>query len=359
MPFKMIVAPHLRGSNTTSKFMFNVILAMIPAILVATFFFGWGVLTNIIISCIAGVIVETIALKLRKHSLKKYLSDGSVLVTGTLLGIAIPQLAPWWLPVVGMIMAIGIAKHLYGGLGYNPFNPAAVGYVVMLISFPKEMSQWVAPDWMGQFDAGNLGIIDTLNAVFFREFPAEKSLDMLTGASPIDLIKGQLKMGIPFPEIFGATKDENRAVLGMFVGKGWEWVNVSLLIGGIYMIYKKVISWHIPAGMLGSLFILSGIFYLTSSKGGYMPPHYHIFSGGIMLGAFFIATDPVTTATSNLGKLIFGIGAGTITFLIRTWGSFPDGIAFAVLLMNLSAAYIDHFTVPKPYGYQKKAKGDK
>ncbi len=348
MPFKMIVAPHLRGSNTTSKFMFSVIVAMVPAIFVATFFFGWGVLTNIFIACISGLVFETIALKLRKHALKKYLSDGSVLVTATLLGIAIPQLAPWWLIVVGMFMAVVIAKHLYGGLGYNPFNPAAVGYVVLLISFPKEMSQWITPEWMGQFQPDHLSFIDTLNAVFCNKFPDAGSIDLLTHASPIDFIKGQLKLGTSISDIH--TK---YSMWGSLFGKGWEWVNFSLLLGGIYMIYKRVITWHIPAGMLGTILLMSAIVWSINPEQA-MNPLMHIFSGGIMLGAFFIATDPVTTATSNLGKLIFGIGAGAITFTIRTWGGYPDGIAFAILLMNLSAAYIDNYTVPKVYGYQKK-----
>ncbi|THB71849.1 MAG: RnfABCDGE type electron transport complex subunit D [Gammaproteobacteria bacterium] len=351
MPFQMIAAPHLRGPNTTSKYMFKVVIGLIPGIIAATYFFGWGVLTNIVVANIAALLFETIALKLRKHSLKKYLTDGSAIVTATLLGIAIPQLSAWWLPVVGVFMAIVIAKHLYGGLGYNPFNPAAIGYVVLLISFPKEMSQWATPDWLGPVSPDKLSFAETLGIVFCNTIPDTTSLDLLTHASPLDFLKGQLKLGLEIPQIIGKDPE----MWGSFAGKGWEWMNVALLIGGLYMIWKKVITWHIPVGMLGSILILSAIVYVISPETA-VNPIYHIFSGGIMLGAFFIATDPVTSCTSVKGRLFFGIGAGALTYIIRTWGGYPDGIAFAVLLMNLSAPYIDRFTIPTIYGAKKAEK---
>ncbi len=351
MPFQMIAAPHLRGPNTTSKYMFKVIIGLIPGIIAATYFFGWGVLTNIAIANIAALIFEAIILKLRKHSLKKYLTDGSAIVTATLLGIAIPQLSAWWLPVVGVFMAIVIAKQLYGGVGYNPFNPAAIGYVVLLISFPKEMSQWVAPEWLGPVAANKLSFAQTLGVVFLDKIPDTTSLDLLTHASPLDFMKGQLKLGLDISQIL----DKDPQMWGAFAGKGWEFVNLALLLGGIFMIWKKVITWHIPVGMLGAILVFSTIVYAISPDMA-VNPIYHIFSGGIMLGAFFIATDPVTSCTSVKGRLVFGIGAGTLTFIIRTWGGYPDGIAFAVLLMNLSAPYIDRFTIPTIYGAKKAEK---
>ncbi len=351
MAFQMIAAPHLRGPNTTSKYMFKVVYGLIPGIIAATYFFGWGVLTNIAIAVTAALFFEAIALKLRRHALQKYLCDGSAVVTATLLGMAIPQLSAWWVPVVGVFMAIVIAKHLYGGLGYNPFNPAAIGYVVLLISFPKEMSQWVSPDWLGPVSPDKLSFAQTLGVVFLDKIPDTTSLDLLTHASPLDYLKGQLKLGLDVSAIVKSDPE----MWGTFSGKGWEWVNIALLFGGIYMIWKKVITWHIPVGMIGSIIALASIVYAISPETA-VNPLIHITSGGIMLGAFFIATDPVTSCASTKGRLIFGIGAGSLTYIIRTWGGYPDGIAFAVLLMNLSAPYIDRFTVPTIYGAKTGAK---
>jgi electron transport complex protein RnfD len=342
MPFILTNAPHLRSSNTTQRVMFDVLIGLIPGLLVATLFFGWGVLTNVLLGCLSAVLFEAICLTLRKRDVRTYLLDGSALVTGALLGFAIPQLSPWWLIVVGTFFAIVIAKQVYGGIGYNPFNPAAVGYVILLISFPMYMSQWVRP-----FSPEALSFIDTLRVVFTGYRPPAEVFDLITHASPIDYVKMQLSMGVSIKEIYSEP-----VIWGLFAGRGWEMVNLALAVGGGYLIWRKVITWHIPAALLGTLFVLAALFWMLNPEGR-MGPITHLFSGGIMLGAFFIATDPVTAATSNLGRLYYAAGIGLLTFLIRTWGGYPDGIAFAVLIMNMSAALIDKYTIPKVYGYRK------
>ena len=326
--------------------MVDVLIGLIPAIIVATFFFSWGVLTNIVLGIISALVFEAICLKLRDRPVLTFLSDGSAMVTGALLGIAIPQLAPWWLVVVGIFCAIVVAKQMYGGIGYNPFNPAAVGYVVLLISFPKEMSQWITP-----YSSDALSFADTMRVVFTGYEPAPAVMDLITHASPIDYVKTQLKMGLMMDEIY-----REPVMWGAFAGKGWEFVNLALMAGGLWLIWRKVITWHIPVAMLGAVGLMALIVWGISPDAA-MNPITHLFSGGIMLGAFFIATDPVSAATSNKGRLIYAAGIGLITYIIRTWGGYPDGIAFAVLLMNMSAAMIDNYTVPRVYGFQKS--GDK
>lgn len=343
MAFLLHKAPHLRSKRNTQAVMLDVLIGLVPAILVATFFFGWGVLLNILIGMVAAVSFEAICLWLRGKSLKTFLFDGSAMVTGALLGFAIPQLSPWWLVVTGCFFAIVIAKQVYGGLGYNPFNPAAVGYVVLLICFPMLMSQWLAPG-----TPETLSFIDTLRVVFTGyQLPVE-TYDIITQASPLDFAKMQLKMGVNLTTILS----DSAIWGGIIAGKGWEFVNLAVLAGGIFLLWRKVITWHIPVALLGTLFVLSTIFHLINPE-QMLGPINHLLSGGIMLGAFFFATDPVTAATSNLGRLYYAAGIGLLTFLIRTFGGYPDGIAFAILLMNVCAPLIDKYTIPRVYGYQK------
>lgn len=335
-------SPHIHADITIRTLMFRVLTALLPASIAYTYFFGWGLLINIAITAITAYACEAAMLKMRGRPLRPFLSDLSVLVTAVLLALCIPSLAPWWIPVIGAIFAVVIAKHLYGGLGYNPFNPAMVGYIVLLVSFPKEMTAWPPPYALNDLD---VGFLSTLAAVFTDALPDELPLDAITSATPLDTIKTQLGLSKTVGEIVASS-----TIFGNFGGAGWEWVGSWLFLGGIWLIYKKVITWHIPLAMLGSLFTMALLFFLVDAD-SYSSPMFHLFSGAAMIGAFFIATDPVTACTSVRGYLIYGAGIGILTYIIRVWGGYPDGVGFAVLLMNMAAPTIDYYTQPRVYGH--------
>ena len=242
-------------------------------------------IVNLFLASITALICEALMLWLRKRPLREFITDYSAIVTAFLLALALPPFVPWWITVLGTAFAIIVAKHLYGGLGYNLFNPAMVGYAVLLISFPLQMSDW--------------SII----------------LDTVSGATPLETMKTELR---------------------------WEWINAAFLVGGCWLLYKRIITWHIPVAMLVSLIIISGIFFLINPN-LYPSPLFHLLSGATIMAAFFIATDPVTAATSNKARLIYAAGIGILIYVIRTWGAYPDAVAFAVLLMNMAAPTIDYY----------------
>lgn len=345
MRFKTASSPHHTPMNSVDKVMRRVLIALIPGTIASAYFFGYGVLINILLASIVALSCEALMLTIRKRPLKPYLLDNSALVTACLLALALPQLAPWWLTTIATAFAIIVAKHLYGGLGFNPFNPAMVGYVVAIISFPKEMTQWVPP--LVDFSTG-MGFTDTLQIIFTGTIPANMSWDSITMATPLDTMKTQLGLELSIKDIH--EHELYGPLFGHVSGVGWEWINGLFLLGGLWLATTGVIDWRIPAGLLGSLLLLSNSFALYDYA-SYVPPTFHLFSGGIMLAAFFIATDPVTASTTPRGRWLFGIGIGFFIFVIRTWGGYPDGIAFAVLLMNMTAPLLDYYTMPRAYGH--------
>ncbi|HEY0634973.1 MAG TPA: electron transport complex subunit RsxD [Gammaproteobacteria bacterium] len=337
-----ISSPHVHGDNSVSRVMLLVALALLPAYGAHLWLFGWGLLINVIVITAAAFATEAVMVKLRGRDALATLQDGSALLSALLLAIAMPPLAPWWLGVVGIAFAMIFAKHLFGGLGQNSFNPAMVAYVVLLISFPVQMTSWSAPLSMQEQP---LTLAQSLDYSFTGQLPAGSTLDTLTHATTLDQMKTEVKRGYTVSETFGAP------VFGAVAGKGWEIINGLLLLGGLWLLWKRIISWHVPVAMLATLFLLAGLFHLINP--GYYPgPLFHIFSGGALLGAFFIATDPVTCATSVRGRLLFGCGVGLFTYVIRTWGGYPDGVAFSVLLMNMAAPAIDYFTQPRVFGHK-------
>ncbi|WP_455222636.1 electron transport complex subunit RsxD [Kaarinaea lacus] len=340
----VVSAPFIDSQQTIAVVMRQVIYALIPGIAVAVYFFGWGVLTNVVIACGGALLWEFLSLYLRKRPVIPFLSDTSAVLTAILLGIALPPMAPWWLLLVGTFFAIVVAKQLYGGLGYNTLNPAMAGYAVLMISFPLEMSTWIAPVTLPAMD---LGFVETLTFVFLNELPSSIPLDTLTSATPLDYIRMEIGRGALFSDI------KTSAVVGVFAGRGAEWINLAILMGGIWLWYKKLITWHIPVTVLASLAGLAGASHMYAPD-QYAGPLFHLFSGATMLCAFFIATDPVTAATTPLGKLFYGMGIGILIFIIRTWGGYPDAVAFAVLLMNFTAPLLDQYTVPRNYGSRRK-----
>ena len=345
MKFKTSSSPHLQSGNSVEQVMRKVLIAMIPGTAATVYFFGWGVLINIFLACMVAVSCEILMLYIRKRSIKTYINDNSALLTACLLALALPQLAPWWLTTIATAFAIIVGKHLYGGLGFNPFNPAMAGYVVAIISFPKEMTQWVPPIIEGY---NLLSFTETMQVIFFATLPINETWDSITMATPLDTLKTQLGLQLSINDI--REHQLYGPMFGSIGGLGWEWINGLFLGGGLWLAIKRVIDWRIPAGVLLALFFLSNSFALYDYA-SYTPPTFHLFSGGIMLCAFFIATDPITASTTTKGRWMYGIGIGFFIFIIRTWGGYPDGIAFAVLLMNMAVPLLDYYTMPRAFGH--------
>jgi electron transport complex protein RnfD len=333
-------APHFPSHATVSRVMLQVIVALLPAIAAHTWFFGPGILIQIFLAVGFAVGFEAIMLKWRKKPLRLFLGDFSAIVTAVLFALCIPPLAPWWIALTGMLFAIVVAKHLYGGLGHNVFNPAMVGYVVVLISFPQALTAWLPPVTLASVD---LGLADSLVTIFSGQPPPPLSWDAITGATPLDAIRTGLASGKMVSEA------RQLPIFGDYGGLGWEWIANWYAVGGLWLLWRRIISWHVPAAMIGSVFLLGMVGYLADSGSNPMPLD-HVFSGALMIGAFFIATDPVSGCASNRGRLVFGMGVGIITLLIRRWGGYPDGVAFAVLLMNMAAPLIDRYTRPRIFG---------
>lgn len=336
MILQQVSSPHLHAARSTEEIMLRVLLALVPGIITMAHFFGSGVFTNLVVACVAAVLCESICLRLRKRPVLIYLKDYSAVVTAVLLALALPPYSPWWLITIGTVAAIGLAKHIFGGLGNNPFNPAMVGYVVLLISFPVQMTQWTAPSTL----AANPTVWDSLLAMVGAE-----TYDAVTMATPLDLIRQN--NGLMMSALW-----QHYPQFGRFSGVGWEWINLAFLAGGVWLLQQRIFTWHAPVGMLAALGLISALFYDGGSSASGGSPLFHWLSGATMLGAFFIITDPVSGATSNLGRLIFGALVGLLVYCIRVWGSYPDAVAFAVLLMNFAAPFIDYYTQPKPYGYK-------
>jgi len=333
-------AVHIPSKNSVTKVMLTVWLALVPAIFAHIYYFGTGIIIQLSLSIIFALLFESISLKLLNKPIKLFLSDYSAVVTGLLFALCISPIAPWWISFIGLFFAIVVAKHLFGGLGQNIFNPAMLGFVVVLISFPQAMSNWLPPQDISPY---TMSFIENLNAIFLNIFPDTISFDTLTQATPLDLIKSGITQDLTQSEI------KNEIVFGEFGGLGWEWIANFYFIGGIFLIYKKIITWRVPAAVILTTIAFSLIFTIIDTD-HFISPLQHIFSGGLMLGAFFIATDPTTGCSSHKGQLIFGAGVGIMLVLIREFGNFPDGVAFGVLIMNMSAPLIDRLTIPKAFG---------
>ena len=315
MQFPTSSSPFTPASNSVNRVMLHVILALLPAIAVMLWLFGGAFLMPLLLACSTALLAEAGILWLRKKPIKIHLLDLSALLSALLLALAIPTIAPWWISVSGTLFAIIIAKHLYGGLGYNPFNPAMTGYVFLLISFPQQMTAWQLP------------------------------FDSISSATVLDYTKTQLSLGLSLHEISSSP------LFSYFSGKYWEYISIAYLLGGLYLLQRKIITWHIPFTVLLGI-SLPTLIANTIDSTQFVSPLFQLFAGASFCAAFFIATDPVTAATSNKGRLIFGALIGLLIFIIRTWGGYPDAVAFAVLLANLCAPSIDYYTRPKTVAKQ-------
>ncbi len=336
-------SPYITDAPSVTNIMLKVLLALLPGIIAYTWVYGGGILVSLSLASITALVCEAALLKIRQRPVKPYLIDLSAVVTAWLLALALPPLAPWWLVIVGTFFAIVIAKQLYGGLGYNPFNPAMVGYAVLLISFPLIMTKWPAPLLLAEHP---LSLLEQIHFIFSNMLPAEVKVDAITSATPLDYLKTQLMLKHEVGNITQAP------IFGMFGAKGGELVTGAYLLGGLYLLQQRIISWHLPSAFLAALAIISMAFYAIDPT-HFANPMLHLMSGASMLCAFFIITDPVSGPTTAKGKLYFAAGVGILTYLIRVYGGYPDGVAFAVLLMNMCVPLIDALTQPRVFGYEK------
>lgn len=311
-------------SNTlnTSQIMRQVIYALSVGVFACYYFFGWGVILQIVLAVVTALAIESCFVRLRGLPVKIAISDGSAVVTAVLLAISIPSIAPWWVIVVGVSFAIIFGKQLYGGLGNNPFNPAMLGYAFLLISYPLQMTTW-SSDFL------------TFSASIDMMFNLS-SVDTLTGATKLDQVKTQISLGsmVDSLDIYSVSQ---------------SWINAGFLLGGLYLLIRKIIFWHVPVAFISGVFITASVLFLINDK-IYLPPHLHLMLGATMLGAFFIATDPVSSSTTPNGRLIYGFLIGVLVVIIRVFGGYPDGVAFAVLLMNIAVPLIDSYTQPRVFG---------
>ena len=323
----------------------QVLFALVPAALAHVWFFGPGFVFNLIVAstfCVGG---EAMMMHIRGRHPATALSDYSALVTAALLAFALPSLTPWWVTATGALFGIIVAKHLYGGLGFNVFNPAMAGYVVVLVAFPTHLNVWVAPR-MGDIDYQYLSILQTLNYTIMGALPDGLTIDAISRATPLDTMKSGLNNMRTIVEIRALP------LMGDFGGRGWEWIGNLTLIGGIWLLIQKIIRWHIPAGVGVGLLVPATIVYMISPD-SHPSPAFHLFAGSTILCAFFIATDPVSAATSPKGRFIYGIGIGILIYAVRRWGAYSDGVAFAVLIMNTAVPAIDYMTRPHIVGHDE------
>jgi electron transport complex protein RnfD len=323
--------------------MFQVIGALLPAAAAHVIVFGPGLLLQLAVAGPTALLCEAAALRLRGRAATPFVRDGSVLVTATLLAMCVTPLLPWWWTVVGTATAVVIGKHAYGGLGQNPFNPAMVGYAALLLSCPAEMTRWPLPLGAGAHAWSDLAAL-SVHSFFSGASPVATQWDAYTGATALDALRTGLGQRYTIREVM------TQPAFGAFGGAGFQWINLAALVGGAFLLARRLIRWHIPvavlAGLLVPAFVAQGI-----DPGANAGPLFHALSGATMLGAFFIATDPVSAATSDRGRLVYGLGIGALVWIIRRWGGYPDGFAFAVLLMNLAVPLIDRCTVPRIHGH--------
>jgi electron transport complex protein RnfD len=339
-------SPHvLTPGSSVSTIMLLVLAALLPAIAAYYFFFGPGILISLALASVTALAAEAAMLRLRNYPVKHFLTDGSAILTGWLLALSIPPLAPWWLVVVGTAFAIVVAKHLYGGLGNNLFNPAMVGFAVLMISFPSHMTQWTAPLLLSQHP---VGFSEALQYYFSGALQGVR-LDAVTMATPLDTLKTQLNLQHTVGEI------KHMPIFGNFGGKGGEVIAAMYLLGGLFLLQQRIITWHAPVSFLVTLALIAALLNGIDPN-RYASPMFHLFTGGAMLGAFFIATDYVTSPTTPLGKLIFGTGVGFLEYVIRVFGGYPDGVAFSILIMNAAVPLIDAYTQPRVFGHDSGTK---
>ena len=330
-PIIVSASPHVHSDRTSKKLMYDVVIALIPAFLVSLYIFGIGALIVTSVAVISCILFEYL---IQKYLLKTNVTigDGSALITGILLAFNLPSNLPIWMIIVGSLVAIGVAKSSFGGLGFNIFNPALVGRVFLLISFPVEMTTWPTP------------IENQTNIV-----------DAVSGATPLSIIKEGLLFGETMTDLSAKIPSYMDMFLGITGGSLGEISVLALLLGGIYLIIRRVITWHIPVMMLLSIGLVSGMFWLVNAE-QFADPLIHLLSGGAVLGAFYMATDLVTSPMTKKGMIVFAVTIGIITVMIRIFGAYPEGVSFAIIIMNAFVPLINKYFKPRRFGAKVKSK---
>ncbi|APE05813.1 electron transport complex subunit RsxD [Alteromonas sp. RW2A1] len=351
MKLSLSSSPHQRVRRDTGQVMRIVIYAMIPGMLAQTFFFGWGMLIQAVIAVFSAVLFEGVILYLRNRPIERTLTDYSAVLTGLLIAISIPPTLPWWMTVIGVFFAIGVAKQVYGGLGFNIFNPAMIAYVVLLISFPAAMSLWLPATTQAGITPSFLDSVSLIFTGFttsgYDVTQLRTIADGVTMATPLDTLKTDLTQGLTYSE--SLSKATFNGSFFDAAGAGWGWVSLAYLLGGLALVKTRVISWHIPGSMIVSVFICAAVLHLANGD-VYASPLFHLLNGAVIVGAFFIATDPVSASTTPRGRIIFGAAIGFWIVIIRVFGGYPDAVAFAVIIMNMAVPLIDYYTRPRVYG---------
>jgi len=319
-------SPHVHSKESVKKIMWSVVIAMIPMLITSVVFFGWDALRVMAISVAACLLIEWLIQKFLMK-MPSTINDGSAVITGMLLAFNLPSGLDWWIVIIGAVVAIGVAKMSFGGLGKNPFNPALVGRVFLLVSFPQQMTTWAKAN------------------IFLKE----TSVQAMTGATPMATIKNGMAAGQDLSDVIAQLPDYAQSLLGQHGGSLGEMSIIAILLGGIFMLFRKVITWHIPVSFLGTAFLFAAIMHFIDPT-LYIPPMYHLMFGGMLLGAIFMATDMVTSPMSVWGQIIFGIGCGALTMIIRLWGAYPEGVSFAILIMNAFVPLINKGFKPKRFG---------
>lgn len=318
----MSSSPHIHSGESTGAIMRSVIYALLPACAVSVYYFGLDALV-VLLLCVAGCLAaEALCCLLSQQPVT--IRDGSAALTGILLALNLPASSPWWLALFGALIAVTIGKQVFGGLGHNPFNPALVARVVLLISFPVQMTSWTAAN------------------------PIGRGVDAIAAATPLGEMKTAVMLTGQLPPL--AYSGFGDYFIGNMAGSLGEVSALAILLGAAYLFMKKVITWEIPVSYLGSVVVFGGLMWLIDSQ-RYPDPLFHLLTGGLLLGVFFMATDMVTTPITRNGMLIFGVGCGVITVLIRLFGGYPEGVSFAILLMNGATPLIDRYTRPKVFGH--------
>ncbi|MFP4560286.1 MAG: RnfABCDGE type electron transport complex subunit D [Thiohalorhabdus sp.] len=343
-------SPHAHGGGGVSGVMATVILALVPVTLFSVYLFGWPVVFMLLTTLAAGLATEAVALRLMGRPIRPALTDGSAVVTCLLLGLSLPASAPWWIAVLGAAFAIGIGKQVYGGLGANPFNPAMISRVMLLISFPQQLSTW--PAVRPLFSDGALSFTEGLRVTFGGEQGLALAADATSEATPLGHLKTELTLNRTVDEILAQGYDHTVALFGTLSGSAGETSAVLIVLGGLYMWWRGVIDLRIPGAMVAGTAAFAFVFHVYDPD-AFAGPLYHVLNGSLLLGAFFIATDMVTSPTTPRGQILFGLGCGALTYIIRTWGGYPEGVSFAVVLMNACVPLIDHYTRPRVFGKER------
>ncbi|MFH0934188.1 MAG: RnfABCDGE type electron transport complex subunit D [Pseudomonadota bacterium] len=334
-------SPHAHAPASIGKVMATVLLALVPATLFGFWLYGWPAVNLWAVSLIAAIAGEAFVVRMQGRRVRTVILDGSGILTAWLLALSLPPYAPWWIAVLGSLFAIVIGKQVFGGLGQNVFNPAMAARVMLLISFPLEMTTWVAPSRAP-------GLLESLRITFFSQ-----PIDGMASASLLGHVKTEFTRGVTLDQALAGYYAPMDMLWGSRAGSLGETAAVLLLIGGLFLIARRVITWHAPFAMLLGVAVPALLFNMIDAN-HYAGPMVHLLSGGLMLGAFFIVTDPVTSPNTALGQFVFGLGCGLLTWIIRTWGGYPEGVAFAVLLMNAATPIIDQYVKPRIYGRDRK-----